>query len=148
MSKVSAVATMTAFLALLPGPVGLAQTSKPTPIRAMWDGIKNHLTGSGGQQYFQDILNEAELPTLEGTLISATPPDNPSVLVVGMSDPSLPEVTLRLRDEHGNEYHLNGPLMRGSQIRFEGVVKAFTQQPFMLTFDVSTELKTRPVPKR
>jgi hypothetical protein len=106
------------------------------------------LTGSQGQQYFRESLDDCALPILEGFLISATPADHPSVLVLGIANPQLPEVTLRLKDDKGNDAHLSGPLMRGSQIRFEGVVKAFSQDPFMLTFDVSTEFKKPAAPRR
>jgi hypothetical protein len=53
-----------------------------------------------------------------------------------MSDGITPEVTLHLKDNNLKDSHINGPLMRGSQIQFEGVPAAFTQNPFMLTFDV------------
>jgi hypothetical protein len=57
--------------------------------------------------------------------------------VVAITDAATPEVTLRLTDNAGKEAHLNGPVMQGSQIRFEGVVAAFTKEPFMLTLEVS-----------
>jgi hypothetical protein len=128
-------------LVLLAGGLAISQTQQLSPIQAMWAGIKTQLTGPEGQRYFRENLNDCELPILEGYLISATPADHPNVLVVGIANPQLPEVTLRLKDDKGNDAHLSGPLMRGSQVRFEGVVKAFAQDPFMLTFDVSTEFK-------
>jgi hypothetical protein len=145
MSRFVAVASLMFSFGILIEEVAFAQTQ--TPIQAMWAGIKRNLTGPDGQQYFRDTLNESVLPTLEGSLISATPPDHPIVVVLGISDPNMPEITLRFRDGQGKEAHLNGPLMRGSQIRFEGIVKAFTRDPFMLTFDVSTEFK-KPVQRR
>jgi hypothetical protein len=39
-----------------------------------------------------------------------------------------------------------GPLMRGSQIQFEGVPTSFTQNPFMLTFDVLLGAQTTHAP--
>jgi hypothetical protein len=54
-----------------------------------------------------------------------------------MSDGITPEVTLHLKDDNNRkDGHVNGPIMRGSQIQFEGIPVAFTQNPFMLTFDV------------
>lgn len=67
-------------------------------------------------------------------------------LIVSLSGGSTPEATLRLTDDHGIGTHLNGPLIRGSQIRFEGIPVVFTQDPFMLTFDVSTSPKTHHAP--
>jgi hypothetical protein len=49
---------------------------------------------------------------LVGTLISATPADRPSVLVIGISDPTTPEVALRLKGDDRKDAHLNGPVMR------------------------------------
>jgi len=53
-----------------------------------------------------------------------------------MSDGITPEVRLHFKDNNWKDSHINGPIMRGSQIQFEGVPMAFTQNPFMLTFDV------------
>src|SRR4051794_25110087 len=132
MTKFVAVAGLMFSFGILAEEEALSQAQ--TPIQAMWASIKKNLTSPDGQQYFRDTLNDCALPLLEGSLISASPPDHPSAVFVGISDPSLPEITLRFRDAQGKEVHLNGPLMRGSQIRFEGIVKAFTQDPFMLTF--------------
>jgi hypothetical protein len=113
-------------------------------IHALWVTIKKLLTAPNGQEYFTNALQNADLPLLIGTLISAAPNDQPSILVLSMSDGITPEVTLRMKDNNGKDSHVNGPLMRGSQIQFEGVPMAFTQNPFMLTFDVTTGPKTRP----
>jgi hypothetical protein len=58
-------------------------------------------------------------------------------LVVAISDSTTPELTLKLKDSEWKDTHLNGPLMRGSVIQFEGVPTTFTKKPFMLTFDVN-----------
>ena len=60
------------------------------------------------------------------------------MLVIAISDSRTPEVTLRLKDDHGEDAHLPGRLMGGAQIRFQGKVTEFTADPFMLTFEVST----------
>jgi hypothetical protein len=69
--------------------------------------------------------------------VSAEPPAQPAVLVVAISDAQTQEVTLRLKDSDWNDTHLNGPLMPGSVIQFEGVPILFVKEPFMLTFGVS-----------
>ena len=87
-------------------------------------------------------LKNADLPLLIGTLISATPKEQPSILVLSLTDGVTPEVTLHLKDDNGKDSHLNGPLMPGSQIQFKGIPVSFTQNPFILTFVVTTDPKT------
>ena len=137
-----------ASLFLFPVEVATAQAPKysrvdTNAIHALWISIKRQLTAPNGQEYFTNALENADLPLLIGTLISAAPSDQPSTLVLSMSDGITPEVTLRMKDNNGKDSHVNGPLMRGSQIQFEGVPVAFTQNPFMLTFDVTTGSKMR-----
>jgi hypothetical protein len=69
--------------------------------------------------------------------VSAQPAAQPSILIVAISDAKTPEVTLRLKDSDWNDTHLNGRLMPGSVIQFEGVPILFVKEPFMLTFGVS-----------
>jgi hypothetical protein len=128
-------------LLLVPPSAGTSQPAKPTSVnvnavRALWSAMKKQLTDANGQEYFTNFVQNAAVPLLIGTLLSATPNDQPSTLVLSMSDGITPEVTLHLKDNNWKDSHINGPLMRGSQIQFEGVPKAFTQNPFMLTFDV------------
>jgi hypothetical protein len=143
-----------ASLFLFPVEVAIAQAPKSARVdinamHALWVSIKRELTGPNGQEVFTSRLQNADLPLLIGTLLSATPNEQPSTLVLSMSDGITPEVTLHLKDDNGKDSHINGQLMRGSQIHFEGVPTAFTQNPFMLTFDVTTGLKTihAPIPK-
>ena len=74
---------------------------------------------------------------LTGTLVSAEPVAQPAVLIVAIADGNTPEVTLQLKDSDWKDTHLNGPLMPGSVIQFEGVPISFTKEPFMLTCEVS-----------
>ena len=112
--------------------------------RALWQILKKQLTGSGGAEYFQQSVKDCALPPLEGRLVSATPAERPSVLIVAISDGDQPEVTLRLKDKNGADSHLPGPVLRGSSILFEGIAVSFTREPFMLTFDVSTSPRFPP----
>jgi hypothetical protein len=146
MRKFAVAGILMASLPVLFTESGLAQKSKPSsvnadPVHELWSALKSQLTGPNGEEYFRSTLKDCVLPRLVGTLISATPPDQPNVLTLGISDTSSPEVTLRLQDDNGKEAHLNGPLMRGSQIQFEGVAVSFKQDPFMVTFEVSTSLR-------
>jgi len=126
---------------------GPAQDRKPDSANRaleLWSVLKGSLNSQDGEEFFRENMKDCALPMLVGTLVSATPEDQPSVLTIGISDRSTPEITLRLKDEEGKDAHLNGPIMRGSEIRFEGVAVAFTRTPFMLTFEVSTSLKNPP----
>ena len=140
-------------LFLVPAEVGIAQPSTSrgvdvNAIHALWISIKNQLTGApgagpNGEDYFRCCLENADLPLLIGTLISATPKEQPSILVLSLTDGITPEVTLHLKDDNNRkDSHVNGPIMRGSQIQFEGIPVAFTQNPFMLTFHVLLEAQT------
>ena len=122
---------------------GSAQDGKASPVRRdleLWAALKRSLSQPQGEEFFRDNLKDFALPVLAGTLISATPADRPSALVIGISDPSTPEVTLRLKDENGRDAHLDHAVVRGSEIRFEGAPVAFTKEPFMLTVEVSPNL--------
>jgi len=100
------------------------------------------LTADAGQQYFDTSVKGAALPggangvtKFKGTLISQKPALNPKELVLGISTPDTPEVTLKL------ETALRGKADPGTVIHFEGVASAFTKDPFMLTFDVDSKDK-------
>lgn len=112
------------------------------PDRDLWYALKKALTGSDGLKYFEANLKDVVLPTLVGKVIAATPEDHPSVLVLSMYDDDQPEVTLRLTKTAGHrqvEDHMPGPVRPGSRITFEGIGESFTQEPFMLTFEVPTD---------
>ena len=144
------VSAVIASQLFMPPQAGMAQaptrnTVNVDAMRALWSNIKKQLAGPHGEEYFRNTLDHSALPLLIGKVLSATPEEQPGTLVLSMSDGMTPEVTLRFKDDNGKEGHLNGPLVPGSEIRFEGVPVAFTQNPFMLTFEVST---TPPIPRR
>ena len=112
--------------------------------KQLWTAIKVSLMAPNGGEYFENSFKGAMVPggaggvtMFIGTLLSAEPEARPSVLVVTISDTTTPEVTLQMKDAEWNDAHLNGPLVRGSLIQFEGVPTAFTKEPFMVTFGVS-----------
>lgn len=123
-----------ALVAQAPAP----QPVNPNAARALWRSLKNQLTAANGEEYFRMMLENADLPVLIGTLLSATPTDRPAQLVLNLSGGSTPDATLIFKDQSGRDGHLNGPLAPGSQIQFRGIPVAFTREPFMLKFDVNT----------
>jgi hypothetical protein len=118
--------------------------------RDLWSVIKRSLVAADGEDYFKENLKGSIVPggagglnLFTGTLLSAEPAAQPSVLVLAISDSANPEVTLRFKDAEWKDTHLSGPLMHGCIIQFEGVPASFTKEPFMLTFDVSLAHRSR-----
>jgi hypothetical protein len=103
----------------------------------LWLDIKRTLTDPGGPEYFESSMRDTLVPdgalglhALSGTLISSEPPEQPSVLILGMLNRVTPEATLKLAGG------LNTAIPLGTRIEFEGVAVSFTQDPFMVTFEV------------
>ena len=101
------------------------------PQGALWKQLREALLENSA--YWEDSVKGALIPggahdvyTLHGTLVSATSTE----LVLGMSDPKIPDVTLWL------DSPLPGTMDPGGKIEFEGVASAFVREPFMLTFEV------------
>ena len=105
------------------------------PLRLL---LKKALMDTDGPNYFEMGLKGALLPPLAGKLVSATPIDHPSILLLAM-DGDQPQVTLRLAHGYKEETHMPRPIAVGSLITFEGVGMSFTQEPFMLTLGVDTD---------
>ena len=110
---------------------------KKNPALAMWMNLKQELTGPNGEQYFNDNMKGAEVPGgaegiqyFKGKLISARPAVRPKELVLAITDPNTPEVTLNL------DAPLPGKAEPGTEIEFAGVPTAFIKDAFNITFDV------------
>jgi hypothetical protein len=128
---------------------GQAKAAAENPQLALWKSVKDQLTAENGQQYFEMTVKGAALPggangitKFKGTLIQQKPALNPKELVVGITSPDTPEVTLKL------ETPLRGKADPGTVLQFEGVASAFTKDPFMLTFDVDSNAKIEGWPKQ
>jgi hypothetical protein len=110
---------------------------KTNPMLALWMSIRKELAGPGGEAYFNEKLKDAQLPggahgvaKFKGKLISMKPAVNPKELVVGISDATTTEVTLRF------DTPLKGKADVGTDLEFEGVAAAFAGDPFNLTLDL------------
>lgn len=115
------------------------QEKKTNPSLALWKTLKNELTGANGQQFFEANMKGAKVPggaegvqRFRGTLVAARPATRPTELVVAVTDPNTPEVTLKL------DKALAGKPAPGSEVEFEGVPATFTREPFMVTFEQAT----------
>jgi len=101
---------------------------KSNPQLALWMGIKGQLS-EGGEQYFESSLKAADVPPLKGTVVDAKPACRSKELIIAISDPTHPEVMLKL------DSALTGKPETGTEIQFKGVPAAFVKDPFMLTMD-------------
>ncbi len=111
---------------------------KSNPMLAMWMNIKKELSSPNGEQYFESSVKGALLPggaggvqRFKGKVIEHKPAKNPKEIVLGISDATTREVTLKLETPF-----LVGKADPGTDIEFEGVVSGFAKDPFMVTFDV------------
>ena len=107
----------------------LEAIERANPQLAEWVRIRTQLEAAGGPQFFEK-LKAAPLPKLAGILISATPPRRPDELVLGMRDPAVPDVRLRLSTP------LAGEAAPGIPLEFEGMADSFSLSPFMLVITV------------
>jgi hypothetical protein len=112
---------------------------KTNPAMALWMSIKKELTGPNSDAYFASSVKDASLPggamgvkKFKGKVIEHKPARNPKEIVIGMSDATTAEVTLKL------ETPMVGRADPGTELEFDGVVSGFSKDPFMLTMDVET----------
>jgi hypothetical protein len=104
------------------------------PQLALWMSIRRQLTEANGEQYFESQMKGTGLPKLKGTLVDAKPACRPKELVVGLSDATHPEVTLKLDMPLTNKPEL------GTEIQFDqGAPSEFSKDPFNLTMEVDKE---------
>jgi hypothetical protein len=122
------------------------QNQPNNPQLALWLDLKRDLQGPNGRKYFESNLKGISVPnetngvrTLKGTVISGKPAKRPSELVLAMSDGHTPEVTVTLRDSRQNLSPLLKSIAAGTEIEFVGIPVSFTQNPFMLIFEVKVE---------
>jgi hypothetical protein len=104
------------------------------PELALWTKIKNALSASDGEGYFESQLKDAAVPQLKGVLVEATPECRPSQLRVAIRSPKdtqnpRPEVLLKL------EKPLTGKPEIGGEIRWTGVPRGFSKEPFLVTME-------------
>jgi hypothetical protein len=108
---------------------------------AVWSSIKSALQANDGDVFFESNLKSSLFPggrngvrVFRGTVVSSRPAEQPSELVIAISDNNQPEVTLKLK-----EGHFKGPITPGSKVAFRGIVTGYTKDPFMLTLEVGGE---------
>ena len=116
-----------------------AAEAAANPMLALWRTIKTELTGDNGPAYFESSVKDAGLPggangvtKFKGKLVSTTPAIRPKELTLAIEGAAA-DVTLKLEEP------LPGMMEAGGEISFSGAAKAYTKDPYMLTFAVTKE---------
>jgi hypothetical protein len=130
-------AIFTAIVLLLV--VGASQRADTRdPQLALWRTIRQGLSGDDGFQFYEERLKDALVPggangvkALRGTVVTAEPRDHPTSITLSMDRDKPAEVTLTLIDKPLDD----GP-PAGTQMLFEGVVRGFSRDPFMVTIEI------------
>ncbi len=91
-----------------------------------WFQIRKRLLASSAETQ-QQILSEITLPRLKGTLIRCNTPVKPTEIVVGIVDPAVEEVLLKVGDG------LARCADPGTVLEFDGGPASFARDPFLLT---------------
>jgi hypothetical protein len=119
-----------------------AQTRKPLPLnsREFWTIIKTALTAPDSQDYFENNLKGSMIPggaggvvLLTGTLLSAEPVAQPTVLIVAISDAKTPEATLRFEGFRMEGYASQG----AAHARFRDPVRGCARRIYKRTLHVN-----------
>jgi hypothetical protein len=113
---------------------------KANPMMTLWTDTKTALTGDGGPAYFEQI-KDAEMPgaaipgvtNFKGKIVSMTPALRPKKIVLAVEKDGVADCTLLF------EAPLPGKMDVGSELEFDGAVKEFTKDPYMLTFTVEKD---------
>jgi hypothetical protein len=122
------------------------------PQLALWMGIRSQLSDTNGQQYFEGQLKDADVSgqngakALKGVVLEGKPACRSKELLVAVPEPGqtarTPEITIKL------DAPLTGKPVAGQTIEWDGVPRAFTKEPFMLTMEVEkakiSDLKVEP----
>jgi hypothetical protein len=112
-----------------------AEFEKANPELALWAKIKAALSDANAEQYFASQMKDSLAPQLMGRLIEAKPACRSKELLVAVPLPDSagkPEIRLKL------DRALTGSPEINADFRWEGVLSAFTKDPFLLTMETET----------
>jgi len=114
--------------------IGFAQQARHTG--ELWRNIRNVLTGADGDGYFKQQLEGAELPSLDGKVVS-----QPSAheLIVNVDDPA-GDARLQFL------LALKGTIAAGTSVHFRGVARSYTKNPYQLTLAILEDDKIEGLP--
>ena len=100
---------------------------RENPMIALWTDIKKNLTEKG-DDYFKEF-DGTEPPAFKGKLVSMTPALRPKTLVLAIEKDGVADCTINL------DAPLAGKMEPGGEIEFQGTVRAYTKEPYMITFE-------------
>jgi tetratricopeptide (TPR) repeat protein len=102
--------------------------AKAFPEILVWRGVKEQLTGAGGDEYFKSNMKEAEVAGLKGKVVSQ---NGQKELLLSM-DYATPETEKKAELTLKFETPLKGNVDPGSILTFAAVPESFTKDPFMV----------------
>jgi len=113
--------------------IGFAQASTPASDPGdLWQKIRNALMTPEGDKFFQQI-KDAQIPPeherFSGTVVSQP---SPNELIVNVDNP-VGDAILRFL------IAVKRPVAVGAPVHFEGVVRAYSRNPYRLTLEVLPE---------
>ena len=142
------------FLAVVSAPAQEVRRDM-APDRALWLDVKRALTDKNGSDYFEHNFKGALVPggvngalMFKATVVSAKWDATPPELVVAIADTKTPEITLQVNDPSHKASAAQRKIKAGDSVWFQGSPRAFTQEPFMVTFDVQFEDVRLEAPKQ
>ncbi len=105
-----------------------------------WEDIRKGLTGDGSAAYF-DALKDTLIPgttkpnltKFKGKIVDMVPANKPKKLILAVEKEGVADCTLLF------EAPLAGNMEKGSELEFEGTVKEFAKEPYMLTLTVDKD---------
>ena len=118
-----------------------AKEAAANPAMALWKTIKTGLTGDNPDQFFEGSVKDAALPGKDpngqelkwkAKIVTLKPAIRPKTLVLAIENVQ-GDVTLNL------DAPLPGKMEAGETIEFEGVAKAYTKDPYMLTMETEKD---------
>jgi hypothetical protein len=114
------------------GAASRAPAQAPASGEQLWKQIKSLLQAPDGAATFE-LLHDTQIPPTPDswtrTVVSSEPADAPTKLVLGFGDSRTPEITLLIEEKLK-------PVRPGTKVVFQGAVRLFTANPYMLTFEV------------
>lgn len=106
------------------------ELKRSNPSLALWKSIREALTGTEAQSYFNEHMKETEIPMeFRGKLIEARPETNPKELVVAVEDGMTPDATIVLSAP------LRGKMEAGTELGFKNAIAtSYQANPYTVTF--------------
>jgi tetratricopeptide (TPR) repeat protein len=102
--------------------------AKTFPEIMVWRGLKDQLTGAGGDDYFAKNMKDAEIAGLKGKVVSQ---NGQKELTISM-DYATPETEKKAELTMKFETPLKGTVDPGTILTFAAVPESYTKDPFML----------------